>query len=166
MLEDYEVQQILDRAEQATPGPWTIGFDKSMRSAWAVLKAGTATTVVHLDPDKNVDLDIESHRVDANLDFIQNAREDVPKLVETIRELKASGHGEPVPFDAELQIAVARLASEVERLKQILYFYAHPETYKQKPPDEAGRVPDWIGTDLGARARVVFTAPKPEDAQG
>lgn len=157
MLEDFEIQQILERAELATPGPWTVGFDKSMRSGWAVLKAGTATTVINLDPEKNIDLDIESHRVDANLDFIQNAREDVPKLVETIRELKAGGNVEPIPFDAETQIAVARLASEVERLKQALYFYAHPDTYKQKPPDAEGKVPEWIGTDLGARARTFFT---------
>ncbi len=161
MLEDFEIQQILDRAEQATPGPWTIGFDKSMRSGWAVLKAGTATTVVHLDPTKNIDLDIESHRVDANLDFIQNAREDVPKLVETIRELKAAGgaaelHG----IDAELQLTVAKLANEVETLRKALYFYAHPETYKQKPADAEGKVPDWIGTDLGARARRFFVPPE------
>ncbi len=159
MLENSEINEIEERAKAASPGPWNIGFNGSMRSGWAIQRAGTASPILHLDADKNIALDIENHSLDGTLDFIQNSREDVPLLIQTIRELKAAEvppEAQSLAAEQELQLTVAKLASQVERLKAVLYFYAHPDTYRQKPADPEGKAPEWIGTDLGARARKAF----------
>lgn len=161
MMTDAEIIEIEERVKAASPGPWNIGFNGSMRSGWAIQTAGTASVVINLEPEKNVALDMESHQVDGNLDFIQHSREDIPRLIEAVRELKAGGQPDS-DFDAatELQLMVAKLAEQVERLKATLYFYAHPDTYRNKPADADGNVPEWIGTDLGKRARTFFEPPK------
>lgn len=170
MMTEEELKEIEDRLQAASPGPWTVGFNGSMRSGWAIQRAGTASVVINLEPEKNISLDMESHQVDGNLDFIQHSREDVERLVGEVRELKkAGGSASETGFgdSTELQLTVARLADQVEKMRAALYFYAHPETYKNKQADADGQVPEWIGTDLGRRARTFFTpAQPPSPAEG
>ncbi len=165
MMNDRYLREIEERVKAASPGPWTVVFNGSMRSGWAIQTAGTASVVINLEPEKNVALDMESHQVDGNLDFIQNSREDIAQLIEMVRASKAEklvlAEDEGAFLAAtELQLTVAKLAEQVEKLKAALYFYAHPDTYKNKPADAEGNVPEWIGTDLGRRARAFFDAEK------
>ena len=159
MLDDTEITEIKERADAASPGPWNIGFNGSMRSGWAIQRAGTSSPILHLDPDRNIALDIENHSLDGTLDFIQNAREDIPRLIQTIEELKAAQGPQTagaLAADVELQLTVAKQATQIERLRAVLYFYALPDSYRQKPADAEGKNTDWIGTDMGARARKAF----------
>ena len=88
VITDAELKEIEDRLAAASLGPWTVGFNGSMRSGWAIQRAGTSSVVINLDPEKNTSLDMESHQVDGNLDFIQNSREDMARLVEMVKALK------------------------------------------------------------------------------
>ena len=153
MLTDEELRAIQERLSASTPGPWTIAFNKAMRGAWAVMKAGTSQTILHLEPTKNTDLDEATHQVDADLDLVQYAREDLAALLEMIRELKGSTAGTTTETAAEEDSELAAL-----RIDQILLaaiqFYADPQNYRRPDPATPGAV--WIGTDLGQRARAAL----------
>src|SRR5262245_3372333 len=100
MLTDEELQAIEKRAADATPGPWTVGFNGAMRAGWAILKANTSRAILNLDPTKNIDLDLLTHQVDSDLDFIQNAKEDIERLLKEVKELRlrVQQPGEPLTF--------------------------------------------------------------------
>lgn len=133
MLDDETLRQIATRLEQATPGPWTIGFNKSLRSAWAIQKAETARVVVHLDPEKNIDLDTLTHQVEGDLEFIQNAPADIETLlleVQALRKEVEAGQGAKQDL-TDLQATFQQLASNYERLFLALRWYAEPANADQ-----------------------------------
>ena len=161
MLTDEQLAEIRDRAERATPGPWTLVYEKSLRLSSAMVKAGTNRTLFNLDPDKNRDLDEATHMVEDDLDFIQNARADVTALLEVIQELQARVQDVDTAEEnlRDLQSSLATVASQNERMRAMLEFYAWPGTYRQ--PDPAAEPRAWIGNDLGRRARYVLGIPEP-----
>lgn len=128
MIDDDTLRQIAARLQQATPGPWTIGFDKSLRSAWAVQKAETTRIVVHLDPDKNIDLDVVTNQVEPDLEFIQNAPADVELLLEEVRELREQVEADRQTKQdmSDLQATFQQMASNYERVYMALRWYADP----------------------------------------
>lgn len=148
MADDDTLRQIATRLGQATPGPWTIGFNKSLRSAWAVQKAETARVVLHLDPDKNIDLDTLTHQVEADLEFIQNAPSDIETLLLAVGTLKSeveAGQGAKQDL-MDLQTTFQQLASNYERLFLALRWYADP-----------------ANGDQGKIARRVLGIPEPSE---
>jgi chromosome segregation ATPase len=174
MLTDAELTEIEQRLRAATPAPWTIGFNGAMRSAWAIVRAGSSQTILHLEPTKNIDLDESSHRVDADLDLVQYAPADIQRLLDEVRELRAQT-GEITTEDSvltgdlqETQVALMQLAEKNERLQSALEFYADLANYRPPKPMPGETPPLWIGTDLGRRAREALGLPEvsPETPAG
>lgn len=162
MLTDEQIAEIAERVTHATPGPWSIGFNGAMRSAWAVQRAGSSSPILHLDSQKNVDLDHASHTVDGDLDFIQHARTDVEELlaeVKKLREAVATLEG-AASENERLEMALGTVSAQYERVRDALEFYASPSTYRQPAPPPAEPVP-WIGSDLGRRARAALDKHEP-----
>ena len=162
-LTQEQLAEIEARANAATAAPWTIGFNGAMRSAWAILKAGTARTILNLEPEKNIELDELTHQVDSDLDFIQFARGDVDALLADIRARDA----EVAPPDTsassdlqETQVALIEIAQKCERLQTALEFYADIAHYRPPNPAEGEAPPLWIGNDLGRRAREALGVPE------
>lgn len=164
MLSENELQQIEARLQAASPGPWTIGFNGSMRSGWAVLRAGTSATVFHLEPLKNVELDEATHQVDSDLDLVQFARTDLEMLLGEVKRLRAassSTEGAPQAADMqEAQLALMEIAQRCERLQHALEFYADLGNYRPPKPPPGETPPLWIGNDLGRRAREALGLPE------
>lgn len=128
MLTPDELKQIEQRESEASPGPWTVGFNTSMKAAWAIQRAGTTTPIVHCDSEKNTDLHELTHQVESDLEFLANSREDIKVLL------------------AEIKTVRARL----EESRDVLNFYASPSNYRPPAP---GTEKAWVGNDLGNRAR-------------
>lgn len=84
-------QQVLERAEKATPGPWTPEYGVSMRSAWSI-ENPMRRVALYLDGTKNIALDEETSEVEENLEFIAHSRTDLveacKRLERAIEELK------------------------------------------------------------------------------
>jgi hypothetical protein len=164
-LTDEELQEIEQRLETATPAPWTIGFNGAMRSAWAIMRAGSSQTVLHLEPQKNIDLDESTHRVDADLDLVQFAPSDIRRLLDEVRALRGES-SERVPESSEAesdlreaQVALMEIAQRAERLQSALEFYADLNNFRPPKP-EPGETILWVGNDLGRRAREALGHPE------
>jgi len=161
MLSEDDIQQIEARVQAATPGPWTIGFNGAMRSGWAIIKAGSSRTVLHLDPAKNIDLDEATHQVDADLDFVQFARSDIETLLAEVKKQQAPSTDTPETTGLQdAQLALMEIAQRCERLQQALEFYAELNHYRPPRPPPGEPAPLWIGNDLGRRAREALGLPE------
>lgn len=84
-LTDEQVRAIRERAEAATPGPWRASFRASFDDYWIVEPPAWCTEllsvcVVGAPQSPNVLVDSV---------FIANAREDIPALLDHIRDLEA-----------------------------------------------------------------------------
>ncbi len=76
MLSDNELSEIKKRAEKATKGPWKAYIEgRDMQSASSFIQ----TT------GKDIEL---TDATEADYDFIANARQDIPKLLEEIERLR------------------------------------------------------------------------------
>lgn len=163
-MTDDEQRAIEGRLRQASPGPWTLGYDKSLRAAWAIQVGGSTKVIVNLDPQKNISLDEATHQVENDLDFLQNVRTDLESLLVWAGELreKASDSQAGQEDMQELQAQFMSLAQRYEQLHLTLQFYAHPQ--RHDPPAE----PDtsWVGNDRGQRARRALGWPEPGEAAG
>jgi len=94
-LTDAELESIAIRAAAATPGPW---------SAWVEGRDGYGGDNVILIGPRDADNDLPDMYVThadsdgtypaptKDLDFIANARQDVPRLIAEIRRLRAQSH--------------------------------------------------------------------------
>lgn len=83
MITEEELKQIELRCASTQPGPWKAfieGRDHESGSSFIMTGEG-----------KHRGDDIEMlGATEADYDFIANARQDIPKLVEEVRELKAA----------------------------------------------------------------------------
>ncbi len=77
-MTEQELAEILERAEKATPGPWT-----AYSSAWMV---GSECGLI---ADTNEYGDSETKASAPNCAFIAYARDDVPALVAEVKRLRA-----------------------------------------------------------------------------
>ncbi|MEJ0032425.1 MAG: hypothetical protein WDO15_19660 [Bacteroidota bacterium] len=76
MISDAELQEILNRCQNATPGPWVSfveGRDHESGSSFIQTSGG--------------DIELLGTST-ADQDFIAHSRTDIPKLIEEIRRLK------------------------------------------------------------------------------
>ena len=81
IVDDSELEKIRRRCESATPGPWSSyveGRDHTSGSNFIMTRSGEK---------RGPDIEL-SGATDADQDFIANARQDVPKLLEEIERLK------------------------------------------------------------------------------
>ena len=77
-MTEKELQEIEDRCQSATKGPWKSmieGRDHSSGESF-IMTGGE-------------DIYINSPLLDNNQDFIANAKQDIPKLIAEIRKLKS-----------------------------------------------------------------------------
>lgn len=82
MLTDEEIDQIEQRVNQAQPGPWKAHIEgRDHESGADFIMTGT-------DDRRGEDIEIIAGTA-ADFEFIANARQDIPKLIETIRALKS-----------------------------------------------------------------------------
>ena len=111
-LTDHELDQIEQRAEEATRGPWFIRKlddshamnliavstepDTGKGERWPDFDHGTIVAATLVQEPRYVD--IADDRWDLNAVFIAHARADVPRLVTEIRRLRARGQvgGQPI----------------------------------------------------------------------
>jgi len=83
MLTDKEIEQVEQRVNQAQPGPWKACIEgRDHQSGADFIMTGT-------DDNSGEDIEIIAGTI-ADYEFIANARQDIPKLIETIRALKQS----------------------------------------------------------------------------
>ena len=84
MITDKELDEIEFRANSAQPGPWKAFIeDRDHESGSSFIMTG--------EEGKSRGVDIELlGATDADYDFIANARQDIPRLIQEIRELKNS----------------------------------------------------------------------------
>jgi hypothetical protein len=76
-MSDKELQEILDRCNKSTKGPWVSMIeDRDHFSGSSFIKTG------------GEDIYILNPLFDNNLNFIANAKQDIPKLIEEIKSLK------------------------------------------------------------------------------
>ena len=82
MIEEEKLNEIKARCEQASPGPWT---------AWIEGRDGEGgTTFIMVGEGENRKEDIELPGIpDQDIDFIANARADIPLLLKEIERLKS-----------------------------------------------------------------------------
>jgi hypothetical protein len=76
-MTDKELDEIRERCDRSSPGPW---------KAWVEGRDHTSgSSIVQTAAD-----DIEmSGATEADYDFIANARQDIPRLLEEVRRLRA-----------------------------------------------------------------------------
>lgn len=81
MLTDEELKQIEKRVNEAQSGPWKAYIEgRDHESGSSFIMTGTAN-------QRGDDIELTG-ATNADYDFIANARQDIPKLIEAIRELK------------------------------------------------------------------------------
>jgi hypothetical protein len=87
MTTEQRIEQIKERAERATAGPWTQeecgGQSIVVNPVKIVLFAGRQS--------QDIAHDTSAQQIECNADFIAHAREDVPFLLQQIEELKEWG---------------------------------------------------------------------------
>jgi len=94
-LSDSDLDEIERRAASASPGPWQAFIeDRDHQSGDTVIRMGGENPLV---PDMYVQYSLPGPtfvRVpDADLDFIAEARQDVPRLVAEVRRLRGLDSG-------------------------------------------------------------------------
>jgi hypothetical protein len=83
ILDDAELEAIRRRCNAATPGPWKSmieGRDHTSGNSFIITGGGNG---------RGSDIEL-SGATDADQDFIANARQDIPRLLEEIIRLKKS----------------------------------------------------------------------------
>ena len=76
MISDKELEEIRKRAEAATPGPWKAFVeDRDFQSGSSFIQT------------QGEDIELIG-ATEADYDFIANARQDIPKLLDEIDRLK------------------------------------------------------------------------------
>ncbi len=80
MLSEEELQEIEKRVSQAQAGPWKAYIEgRDHESGSSFIMTGT-------ESQRGEDIDLLGATT-ADFDFIANARQDIPKLIQAIREL-------------------------------------------------------------------------------
>lgn len=113
-LTQYELQAITERAEKATEGPWKLSY----------------TGVSNLDGKDvlwaTINEDIYGNKAD--VDFVLNARQDIPKLLAEIKRLQAEVHEHSAHNGQLIATHVIptkeenkRLKAEVERMNKLMW---------------------------------------------
>src|SRR5438046_5780841 len=77
MISRSELTEIAERAEKATPGPWDVDWNATQ---FIIAEDGTGRFVANMGSSR-------SDRSDADSDFITHSRTDIPRLVDTVKEL-------------------------------------------------------------------------------
>jgi hypothetical protein len=89
-LTERDLEEIRVRAEAATPGPWKYMLEgRDHTSGDSFIKTGT-------DGDRHADLylNADGHpATDEDCDFVANARQDIPRLLQEVERLRKSGGG-------------------------------------------------------------------------
>jgi hypothetical protein len=82
MITDKELEEIESRANHAQPGPWKAFIEnRDHESGSSFIMTG--------EEDKKRGEDIELlGATEADYDFIANARQDIPKLLQEVRRLR------------------------------------------------------------------------------
>jgi hypothetical protein len=79
-LSDDELNQMEERCNAATPGPWRSFIER--RDHYS----GNSFVMTGPPEDRGPDLDFASR--DADYDFVAHARQDIPRLLEEVRRLR------------------------------------------------------------------------------
>ena len=83
-LTDEELDAMTARVEATTPGPWTASFEgRDHDSGDSLILTGTQDIYITAD-----DYAGGGGHYCADLDFIANARQDVPRLIAEVRRLQ------------------------------------------------------------------------------
>lgn len=81
MITDKELQEIENRCQATQRGPWTSCIENRDHVS------GNSFIMTGKDDNRGNDIELLG-ATDADQDFIAAARQDIPKLIEEIRELK------------------------------------------------------------------------------
>lgn len=82
MLSEKEIQEIELRVDQAQNGPWKAYIEgRDHESGSSFIKTGS-------EEDPGVDIKLIG-ATNADIDFIANAKQDIPKLIKEIKELRS-----------------------------------------------------------------------------
>lgn len=82
MITEEELRQIEQRANQAQPGPWKAFVEgRDHQSGSDFIMTGTGG-------QRGADIEMTGATI-ADYDFIAHARQDIPRLINEIRELKS-----------------------------------------------------------------------------
>lgn len=80
MINEKELSEIETRCKGGTPGPWKAFIEgRDHTSGCHFIMTGT-------DNNRGEDLEFNGARIE-DYDFIANAKQDIPKLIEEIRRL-------------------------------------------------------------------------------
>jgi hypothetical protein len=162
MLTEEEISRIQEYAREATGGPWEFLTDGARRAA-PVLQQPGGRTVLYLDPVKNGRLDDATRKVDADMDFISRAREDLPRLADEVSHLTQVVTEMRLAFDKQGE-DLSFLYQENLRLKEALEFYSELRTYRRLVnPETSAVTPAPIEKDLGNAARIALGLPPREE---
>lgn len=125
-----QLRAIRERAEKATPGPWVAARETEYFTA---IERPDGRILGSVGGDGYTDNSPEHAEIEANAVFIAHAREEIPALLEHIRELRAeaddTGYAitslgyaqeEARKFEAERDAALARVAVLEEALRKLL----------------------------------------------
>ena len=121
MAKSY-IDQILERAEKATEGPWDVEYGVSMRTAWAFMSRKSREYILRLDGGENCKIDEETGQVEETLEFIAHARSDVPelarRLIRACDELRRTGIEFRRLGDYDSANAYSMIADELEAMPE------------------------------------------------
>ena len=138
MLSKKQLQEIGNRANAATVGPWTSSRE-DMDSYVDFEEESTPVAYIYRAPEERIGVLGNQFRNDSR--FIANARQDIPALLAVIAEQ----------------------AAKIGLLQAAVEFYADAETWRQHVREtRKGRNSHWdlkpIKLDKGNRARAALTS--------
>lgn len=81
MISENELKQIESRCDLATPGPWISYIEGRDHTS------GSHFIMTGNKINRGPDFEIDGARLE-DYDFIANAKQDIPKLIEEIKRLK------------------------------------------------------------------------------
>jgi hypothetical protein len=81
MITEQELQQIEERLNRSQAGPWKAFIEGRDH------ESGSSFIMTGFEEQRGADLEILGATND-DLDFIANARQDIPRLIKEIRELR------------------------------------------------------------------------------
>ena len=130
-MNEQRLQEIKQRAEKATPGPWKVYQD--------AISTRIGTEFMHPQLNGPVPVITDAYHVGgaisiyidaADAEFIAHAREDVPALVVEIERLQNTIALHEVN-KRNLDAMIEHKDAEIERLRKALEFYADESNYKR-----------------------------------
>ena len=130
-MNEQRLQEIKQRAEKATSGPWKVYQD--------AISTSIGTEFIHPQLNGPMPVITDAYHVggainiyidDADAEFIAHARQDVPALVAEIERLQNTIALHEVN-KRNLDAMIEHKDAEIERLRKALEFYADKENWER-----------------------------------